>query len=59
MAATACGTIGAQLRRPLDRAVAFLRAWDRFGRNRLARVGLGFLVILGLAALLRAGGRAL
>ena len=31
---------------------AFLRAWDLFGRNRLAGLGLGFLVVLGLAALL-------
>jgi peptide/nickel transport system permease protein len=46
------GSVGEQRRLRSAERPAFLRAWDLFGRNRLARLGLGFLVILGLAALL-------
>ena len=51
MAATAFATIPGQLRRPSTERSLLQHAWDRFRRNRLARVGLGFLIILGLAAL--------
>lgn len=49
MATMAVASIGAPLRsaeRPLYR-----RAWDLFSRNRLAVVGLAFLLVFGLAAL--------
>jgi peptide/nickel transport system permease protein len=52
VAATTIGSIGEPRQLRTAERPAFLRAWDLFGRNRLARFGLGFLVILGLAALL-------
>jgi peptide/nickel transport system permease protein len=52
MAATALAGKFRESRRltSADRSL-FRRAWDLFSRNRLACLGLGFLIVLGLAAL--------
>jgi peptide/nickel transport system permease protein len=52
MAATALAGTFRESRRltSADRSL-FRRAWDLFSRNRLACLGLGFLIVLGLAAL--------
>src|SRR6185295_2988635 len=49
--ATLTGIEGHRRLRSAERPL-ILRAWDQFNRNRLARFGVGFLVVLGLAALL-------
>lgn len=51
MATTAFAMSPGQLRHRATERSLLQHAWDRFRRNRLARVGLGFLVLLGLAAL--------
>jgi peptide/nickel transport system permease protein len=48
--ATVAGPTPFRPLRSTERPLA-LRAWDRFSRNRLACVGLGFLIVLALAAI--------